>query len=189
MSKKTWIIAVAVVAALGVTGTVAAQSVGGMIGKDKAREIALQTVDGTVDDVELEYKNGLIYYEVDIDRLKHADDEVEVRVDAKTGKVLAVVEDDDRDLDLDRVGQTSEVSNDTVNKTFITAEQARQIAVKTVDGTVIEVDRDIENGVPVYEVELRTSTGEDEVEIDAASGKVLSVEHDRFDDDDDNWID
>ena len=61
--------------------------------------VALKSVEGKVDDVDLERRNGQTFYEVEIDRTGKPD--VTVRLDAYTGKVLAVVNDDDYDDDDD----------------------------------------------------------------------------------------
>jgi uncharacterized membrane protein YkoI len=69
---------------------------GDYIGKAKAKQIALQAVPGTVTDVDLERHSGTVYYEVDIDR-KDDFRESDVYIDAVSGKVLRIVEDDDDD--------------------------------------------------------------------------------------------
>lgn len=93
MRKKTWIGAIALVVMLGTAGAVGAaqpSAAKDYIGTEKAKQIALQAVSGTVDDVELERKHGRVYYEVEIKRsnsLKEAD----VHVDAVSGKVTAII--------------------------------------------------------------------------------------------------
>jgi uncharacterized membrane protein YkoI len=67
---------------------------------------------------------------------------------------------------------------------LITAEKAAEIAIKEVNGTVEEIEKELEHGRMEYKVELNTSTGEAEVRIDAETGKVVRVEHDDDDKDD-----
>ena len=42
----------------------------------------------------------------------------------------------------------------------------------------MEIDKDEDDGIIKYELELNTDRGEAEVEIDASTGKVLDVEWD-----------
>ena len=159
-------------------------STGKLLTVAQAKEAALKASDGKVDDVDLERRNGQTFYEVEID--KKGSNDVVVRLDAYTGKILAVVDDEDYDDDDDyngSVGGTS--SNQSASKQVkLTQAQASNIALKQVTGgkvTKIELDHD--NGRYVYEVELRTADGEADVDVDANTGKVLSFDQD-FDDED-----
>ena len=68
----------------------------------------------------------------------------------------------------------------------ITEKRAIQIARAQVAGKVVEVEREVENGVDMWGVEIKTDAGVvKEVEIDAKSGKVLNIEDEDDDDDDD----
>lgn len=102
-------------------------------------------------------------------------------MDAYTGKILAVVDDEDYDDDDDYNGTVAGASsNQAASKQVkLTEAQASNIALKQVTGgkvTKIELDHD--NGRYVYEVELRTADGEADVDIDANTGKVLSFDQD-----------
>jgi uncharacterized membrane protein YkoI len=58
----------------------------------------------------------------------------------------------------------------------VSADQASAIAVRTSPGTVTEVDRDDEDTGTVFDVTVRHRDGsETKVEVDAASGRVLST--------------
>lgn len=64
--------------------------------------------------------------------------------------------------------------------------RAIEIALAEVPGTVKETELEREDGTQVYEIEILTADGvEMEVEIDAASGKILDVDREDDDDDDD----
>ncbi|WP_429350076.1 PepSY domain-containing protein [Paenibacillus sp. 4624] len=157
---------------------------GKLLTVSQAKSIALKAVEGKVDDVDLERRNGQTFYEVEIDRKGKPD--VTVRLDAYTGKVLAVVNDDDYDDDDDyrENGTGNSSSASASNEVKLTVAQASNIALKQVTGgkvTKVELDRD--NGRYVYEIELRTAQGEADVDIDANTGKVLSFDQD-FDDED-----
>ncbi|WP_413029830.1 PepSY domain-containing protein [Paenibacillus taichungensis] len=160
------------------------QNTGKLLTVAQAKEAALKATDGKVDDVDLERRNGQTFYEVEID--KKGSNDVVVRLDAYTGKVLAVVDDedyDDDDNDNDTVAGTS--SNQAASKQVkLTEAQASNIALKQVTGgKVTEIELDHDNGRYVYEVELRTANGEADVDVDANTGKVLSFDQD-FDDED-----
>ncbi|WP_144699816.1 PepSY domain-containing protein [Fictibacillus phosphorivorans] len=59
--------------------------------------------------------------------------------------------------------------------TKITQDEAKQIALNEVKGTVTDIELDDEDGVIVYEVEIETKTKEAQVIINAFSGEVNSV--------------
>lgn len=77
-------------------------------------------------------------------------------------------------------------SSSATTTNLITAEKAAEIAVSEVNGTVEEIEQELEHGRMEYKVELNTSTGEAEVRIDAETGKVVRVERDDDDDKDDS---
>lgn len=157
-------------------------STGKMLNASQAKALALKAADGKVDDVDLERRNGQTFYEVEIDRKGKND--VVVRLDAYTGKILAVVDDEDYDDDDDYQGSvTGNTSNSSASKQVkLTAYQASNIALKQVTGgKVTKVELDHDDGRYVYEIELRTAQGEADVDIDANTGKVLSFDQD-FDD-------
>jgi len=58
----------------------------------------------------------------------------------------------------------------------INSETAIQIALRHVPGQVIKVELDDENGILVYEVDIRTPTGVYEVHVNAETGQVLRIE-------------
>lgn len=194
MNKKLGIGVLSAAIALGTMGTVTAATTNNssnsnsatattskLIGETKAKQIALTKVPGgTIDGVDLErYNNGKMYYEVDVDKANSTKD-VDVHIDAVTGTVLKVVNDDNDDDDND-----NQTATNNANNKVKTVAQAKTIALKAVKGTVTKVDRDSDDGRVTYEVDLKIAGGEATVEIDAATGKVLSVDKD-YENDDDN---
>lgn len=157
-------------------------STGKMLNASQAKALALKAADGKVDDVDLERRNGQTFYEIEIDRKGNND--VVVRLDAYTGKILAIVDDEDYDDDYQGT-VTGNTSNTSASKQVkLTASQASNIALKQVTGgKVTKVELDHDDGRYVYEIELRTAQGEADVDIDANTGKVLSFDQD-FDDED-----
>lgn len=244
--KKGLIIGLGLVVALGGTSAaVAADAAGSYIGKAKAKQIALKEVPGTVTDIELERHRDGVYYEVDIDR-ENSYQEADVYVDAYTGKVLRVVNDDDdapRNVSataaaiaiaspskaspsataaqptsapsaVNSPSATAAPSASSASGTSnakpssakpstakpsaaasgtssaaakgITKEQAAKLAQEAVKGgEVIRISTDRDDGVLEYEVKLKLARGYAEVEIAAATGKVLDIDYDDFDNDDD----
>lgn len=67
---------------------------------------------------------------------------------------------------------------------LLTSKQAEEIALQQVNGDIRSVELKKENGRTVFEVEIMTADGYDdnEVTLDAVSGKVLKVERDDDDD-------
>jgi uncharacterized membrane protein YkoI len=65
----------------------------------------------------------------------------------------------------------------TTKQNFLSEQEAIEIAEKTVNETVTEIDFDEDDNRYVYEFELNTSQREAEVEIDAVTGKVLEKEY------------
>ena len=145
-----------------------------LIGFKKAKEVALKKVKGKVDDIDLETENGKVYYEVEIDTDKKQ--EFEVKVDAYTAKVLSVKESNDDDDD-DNVQSTDNL---------ITEKDAIAIANKGINGKVVSIELDSDDGRYEYEIELLTKEGEYEITIDAATGKILEKDFDSKDDNDDD---
>lgn len=190
MKSKMWIGAIAGVMLLGGTAVVGAsgntntqnlastnQTTQSYITIDQAKTAALKAANGRVDDVDLERDHGKVYYEVDIEQ---TNGEVEVHVDALTGKVLSVLDKDKDDDDHDHSSSNGTVSTHVK----ITSEQASAIAAKQVSGgRVVKIELDEDDNRYIYEVDLRTTKGEAEVEVDANTGKVLSIDQD-FDDED-----
>lgn len=158
------------------------------IGAAKASEQALAVVQGTVESVELERsRSGVLYYEVEIE--KSTGQEVDVLIDAYTGKSLGVRVDDDADDDDDykAAAGTNAASTASAAAAKISRQEAANIALKAAGGSeVLELDLDRDDGRLEYEVEVRISGGTSDVEIDAHTGKVLSVNKD-YDDDDHAW--
>ncbi|RJQ66857.1 hypothetical protein D5S17_34245 [Pseudonocardiaceae bacterium YIM PH 21723] len=61
--------------------------------------------------------------------------------------------------------------------------QAREIAQNRVPGAQItEVDRDHEDGRPVWEIELRKDRVEYEIEVNADNGQIVDYDEDHDDD-------
>lgn len=149
-----------------------------MISIDKAESIALKEINGKVEDVELEREHQRMVYKVDINvKNFDDDDDREVYVDAYTGEVLGVENDDDDDSY--KGGQKTATNNSTVaNKNEISQDEAIKIAEKAVNGKVYKVEKEYDDGRIKYEFELNSDKGEVDVEIDALTGDILEMDYD-----------
>lgn len=71
------------------------------------------------------------------------------------------------------------LTGDDLPPAAITEDEAVAAATAVVDGTVLEVELEKENGVVAYEVEIQTADGSvQEVVIDPDTAEVLSIEAD-----------
>lgn len=184
MKKKLLISGIAAAVILG--GAVAANAAkkdiygeaivneGQMITAQEAEKIALTKAQGHVESVEFKnyHRFGPPYFEVDIE---NGQKEYHLHIDAYSGDVLKMKEELDMDDDWDD-NFSEEVNSNKQN--IISSKKAIEIAEKAVNGKVIEMDKDEDNGRLIYEFELRTSKGEADLDLDAITGKVLNVEYD-----------
>lgn len=139
------------------------------ITQTEAEAIALEEVPGTVVSTSIDDEDlNRTVYQVTIDTETARK---EVTVNAETGEIMEVEIDDDYVPQSDSVEQTT-------HATLITVEQAEQVALEQVPGTVIKTELDDENDVPVYEVKIQTSSNVQDVTVDAVSGQVLYTEID-----------
>jgi 3-phytase len=139
---------------------------------------ALQAVrarfpDALIHELELENEAGLMVYEVE---LTSAGKAYEVEVDAANAQILKV---EDEELDAaDSPGQPRVPQA----APSISLDQAVQAALaRFPDARVGKAERDNEDGVLIYEVELVAGSKQHEVEIDAVSGSVLNIESEERD--------
>ncbi|MGF9859753.1 PepSY domain-containing protein [Priestia endophytica] len=139
----------------------------------EAETIALGKVSGEMTDLDLDYddRTAKVVYEVEV---THNGLEQDVKIDAVTGDVLHVQkddDDDDRDDDLDD-------DNIKSSQVKVTEQKAEGIALKEVDGEVVSIELDEDDGIALYEIEVQSNKGEAEVTVSATNGDVLEVEWD-----------
>lgn len=133
---------------------------------EEARRIALGRINGTI--VEEERDDDSYDFDIRYDGRKY-----EVEVHAFTGAVKEIEVDDDDDDD-DRGASTPQ-------KSRITLEEARRIALGRINGTIVEEERDDDS----YDFDIRYDGKKYEIEVHALTGAVKEVEVDDDDDDDD----
>lgn len=151
------------------------------ITKEEAISAALKEVPGTAGDTELEDEDNTVVYGVEVtdDQGKKQD----VKVDAKTGKVLKVEADGENEKG-DKEEKDDEVSEQQEQQQLekeakISAEESTTIALKEVKGQVTQTELEDEDGTVVYGVEITDDQGKKhDVKVDAKTGKVLKVDVD-----------
>lgn len=129
---------------------------------------ALAKHPGDVVSLEAEIEDGKPTYEFDI---KGKDGkEWEVECDAKTAKLIE--EEEEVDAQDPRFKSKAKVS----------LEDAKKAALAAKPGEVIELETSIEsNGSASYEFDIKTKDGQEwEVEVDAATGKVIETEQEVY---------
>ncbi|WNS41424.1 PepSY domain-containing protein [Paenibacillus sp. MMS20-IR301] len=149
-----------------------------LIGAGKAEAYALKAAPGRVVSIDLEKKLSGTYYEVEI---RSGNKEIDVRVEAYSGKILSVRKETDDDDDDDHYSSSTAASQ---NGTLISAAKAAEAAAASVKGTVTEVDLDRDDGSVIYEVKIRNGKVSTEVGVDAYTAKILYTDVDSDDDDD-----
>lgn len=140
----------------------------------EAKDLALAEYDGVVESIELDKEWRKDIYEIE---MKDGETEYDIDLDAVTGEFVKVKEekDDDDDDDDDRAGDGQNVKEEDL----ITEEEAIDIATKEVPGTVSKVERDHEDNRVEYDIEIQTDKGEADIEINAETGEIISVEQDQ----------
>ena len=168
---------------------------------EQARAAALKRVPGTIEDGELEKESGKLVYSFDI---RTSDQMItEVWVDAKSGEVINVEKEDaakeaaekneDRmkrnKKDDDEESDASQKANQAkyAKQARITMDAAKAIALKAKIGTITDEELEKKKGRILYSFDVRTADGKSfDVEVDAKTGKVLKVEEDKEDEQDDD---
>lgn len=104
---------------------------------------------------------------------------------AYSASIKVVNPQNDNDIE---VNEANEEQNEAAEsqalqaKAKITADDAKNAALKAVSGTVKKVSLDNENGNVVYSVEIQTAMGVVDVKVDAGNGQVLAQDRDNGED-------
>lgn len=130
--------------------------------------------------VELEHDDGVVKYEVEF---RYGRTEYEYDIEAFSGRILSFEHDTDDDTTAPPLSPDDGEGIYGPSVSFIGADKAKKIALEHsgVDASraIFEhVEFDVDDGVAMYEVEFYAGYTEYDYEIDAISGKVLSVDRD-----------
>lgn len=125
-------------------------------------DIALQEFPGIVKELEFQARGGRLLYEIEV----IADyEEMEFLIDAHTGEIIK--------SDRKRIKKSYERS------AIITAKEALDIAFSKFSGRLKELALEEDDGLFIYEIELKSGKEEAEIEINAYTGEVIVIEIDR----------
>ena len=177
--KKKLIIIPALLVAIGGGAALAQTNIfakAAPISGEEAREIAVKQMDGTIVDFEYDQVSLIPHYEIEI---VNDNEKAEYHINAKTGDVT--LKESKKFFVSTNSTKNEDTSNSATSKlvsTSISQEQAIEIAQSKAAGDVTEVELDIENGQPTYEIKIRNGRTEYEFEIDANSGAILKYEED-----------
>ncbi|MGX9133017.1 PepSY domain-containing protein [Rummeliibacillus sp. JY-2-4R] len=125
------------------------------IGIDKAKEIALSKIPGTITSANYNQSDGVYVITIAANG-----NEYTVELNAQTGEMVRQEQ------------KENKVSNNSNESTIITTEQASQIALTKAKGTVTKINL-VNN---IYEVEVKDGTYLYAIKIDANTGDVLNFD-------------
>lgn len=138
---------------------------GKIISVNKCRKLAKKQVpNGKIISVAKKYNDGIVVYKV---KAQKGNKKYKLEFHARTGKLLEF----EWDLTIKR--------NSNSHKEYIGHERAKQIALKrTGGGHVVKAEFDMDDGIPVYEVEIMKDEFEYEIKVHALTGKILEFDVD-----------
>ncbi|WP_062351819.1 PepSY domain-containing protein [Bacillus kwashiorkori] len=147
-----------------------------IISVEQAIKIAEKKTGAKVKSIEKDYDDGKIEYEIEL--MNEKGQEIEMTINARTGKI-SELEYDDNDEKL--------VSNVKTSK-HISIQEARNIAEAKTGAKVKSIEKEWDDGRYEYDMELVNAKGQEiEITMDATTGKILKFDMD--DADDDEWDD
>lgn len=133
----------------------------GAVSKEEAVKSVSEQMKGEVTKVERDLDDASLTYEMTVKTENGYED---VEMNASNGKVIEREYDDDDHYD-------------SYPAAKISLEEAEKLALKEVaNGTITDVELDMENGLLVYEIEVEKKWLEYDLVIDANTGDVLHIE-------------
>lgn len=155
-----------------------------VISRSEATEIAKKSASGTAVEWTLETENGKAVWSVE---LVNGSNRSEVEIDAESKKVLNIKKDEVKGKNFKHDRRKSRNERYTsVSNNVIKATEAIEVAQQNASGTVVGSELEKEDGKWVWSVELLDNSTETEVEIDATTKKVISIDKDTDHDKDDD---
>jgi uncharacterized membrane protein YkoI len=142
-------------------------------GEEACRKAVSELAKGEIVKMELKNKNGVDLYEIDV---KSADGvKWEFKCDKASAKII------EKEQELPNADHPTFAALKKIDEA-----QAREIVLKAYPGTITKVEYEIEkNGTATYEFGVKLNDGREmEVEVDAASGKLIEAENDEEDEED-----
>lgn len=150
------------------------------ISLEQAIAIAQQTAKGDLVSAEFDLDDDFGAsatgeYEV---KFVSGNNEIELKIDANTGKVIKA---EQEQMDDEDIAEYTAMKQSKINLT-----QAMLIAKQKFNGKVIEAEFDLENNKPAYEIEITNGTQVQKIIIDASSGTIMTNQVDTPDHDEQN---
>lgn len=141
-----------------------------IISKTQCKKLVQKKIPGgKITSITKKFDDGIYVYKV---KVKKGTKNYILKYHARTKELL--------EYEWELVTKTS--NNTNSSSTYIGREKAREIALAKVPGaTVVKIQFDKDDGVPVYEVELIKDEFEYEIKIHAKTGKVLEIDKDYID--------
>lgn len=149
----------------------------GEIGEEQAKTAAFSHAGVSADNVWVEkckkdYEDGIMVYEIEFYSEGY---EYDYDINAVTGEVISFK----KEMDTQRSG--AESSGTGASASYISEAEAREIAVSYAglsgaSDLIVEIELDSEDGIMVYEIEIKSWGYEHKCEINAITGDVLSYE-------------
>lgn len=154
-----------------------------------AMKTALKKSPGGVLEIELEDENGYLCFCVEI--VNKEKEIIEVIIDAGTGDILGIEEEEGKDKDDDEAEmkagsiKVSYCKTDYPGMAKISPEEAVNAAMALVNGKFLSLELEGEDGSLVYEIVFTNGCkGIKEVEVCAGTGKILEIEEENCHKDD-----
>lgn len=159
------------------------------IGEEQAKTAAYSHAGVSADQVILEkctqdYEDGIIVYEIEF---RSGGYEYEYDIHAVTGEVLSFKKEADNHSAATASNQSNGAAGSGIGaSTYISESEARETAISRaglsgVSGLIVEIELENEDGIMVYEVEIKSGGYEHKCEINAVTGVILSYEKERDD--------
>ncbi len=151
------------------------------IGRDKAVEIALgnakvEKANARELECELDYENGVMVYEVEF---KSKGFEYDYVINAVTGEVVR--DKTEKDDDYNEAVSTAPSSAAYIGKDTAVGAALKHAGIYHSNATEINVELDVDDGTPHYEVEFKSGGKEYDYEVNAVSGAIIKFESERDD--------
>lgn len=142
------------------------------ISLEQALTLANKAVKGDIISVDFDQEDRAENSHYDIKMIAN-NNEQEVRVNANTGKVT---KDETERLDKEDLAEYN-----TMKQAKVSLSQAIKNANKTLKGTVLEAEFDMDFGKPVYKIEIGKGNQVHKVIVDSMTGKITSSQVDTDD--------
>lgn len=138
-----------------------------VMSKSKCKKLAYKKVKkGKITSIVKKRDDGIVIYKI---KMKKGNKKYELQLHARTGELI--------EYKWEFVTRNAKKKN-----SYIGVEKAKRIALEKVPGaTIVKVEFDKDDGVPVYEVELIKDEFEYEIKIHAKTGEILEMEREYYD--------